>query len=204
MPLRRSYARKTARPRSAYVRKGRATASVARVKNLIARNVDKDDVNTVVAGGTVLTAGALYNVLTTADITDDAKLDKLSLRFSLTNVTNANQLVRVIIFQFKMSSNIGAPTVANILNTASPLSGYTENYNVYANILSDKSYTMNLFNKSMLVSKHNYFKKNLLTFKNNATSGLNANDVWMLVIGTVNTNTTLSSIYMDCKYHQVD
>jgi len=203
MPLRRSYARKTARP-YAGKSKGRAVATVKQVKSLISRNVDKDDVNTVIAGGTVLTAGSVYNVLTTSDITDDAKLDKLSLRFSLTNITNANQLVRVIIFQYKMASAQSAPTVAQILNTATPLSGYTENYNVFCNILSDKSYTMNLFNKSMLVSKLNFFKKNLLTFKNNATSGLNANDVWMLVIGTVNTNTTLSSIYMDCKYHQVD
>lgn len=184
-------------------RKTRKLATVQQVKSLIARNVDKEDFNKVVAGGTVLTAGAIFSLLDTADITDDAKLDKLSLRFSLTNITNANQLVRVIIFQYKQSSAISAPTVASVLNTASPLSGYVENYSQTAHILSDKSYTMNLFNKSMITVSHPYFKR-MLGFKNNATSGLDGNNVFMIVIGTVNTNTTLSSIYLDCKYHQVD
>lgn len=184
-------------------RKTRKLATVKQVKALIARNVDKEDFNKVVAGGTVTTAGALYSLIDTADITDDAKLDKLSLRFSLTNVTNANQLVRVIIFQYKQSTAVSNPAVSQILNTASPLSGYVENYSTQINILSDKSYTMNLFNKSMITVNHPFFKR-LNTFKNNATSGLDGNTVHALVIGTVNTNTTLSSLYVDCKYHQID
>jgi len=184
-------------------RKSKKLATVKQVKNLISRNVEKNEQKITVAGGTVVTAGAIYD-LWAGNITKDSKIDELSLRFTLTNVTNANQLVRVIIFQYKQSSSQVAPTVGNILDTASPLAQYTENTKqTYAHILSDRSYTMNLFDKSLIAVNIPYFKR-VLHYKNNATSGLDLNELYMLVIGTVNTNTTLSSMYVDVKYHEID
>lgn len=182
----------------------RKLATVKQVKNLISRNVDKEEKPLTVAGGTVTTAGALYNLVSTTDITDDAKIDSLSLRYSLTNVTNANQLVRVIIFQYKQSTAISNPSVTgNVLDSANPLAPYIENVSTQCHILSDRSYTMNLFDKSMITVNHPYFKR-MINFKNNATSGLDGGTIWMLVIGTVNTNTTLSSMYVHVKYHETD
>lgn len=184
-------------------RKSKRLATVKQVKNLIARNVNKDEKPITTAGGTVVTAGALYNLVSTTDITGDAKIDSLSLRYSLTNVTNANQLVRVIIFQFKQSTAVSNPSVGQVLDTASPLSSYVENVSTQCHILSDRSYTMNLYDKSMITVNHSYFKR-MINFKNNATSGLDGGTIWMLVIGTVNTNTTLSSMYTHVKYHETD
>lgn len=184
-------------------RKSKRLATVKQVKNLIARNVNKDEKPITTAGGTVVTAGALYNLVSTTDITGDAKIDSLSLRYSLTNVTNANQLVRVIIFQFKQSTAVSNPSVGQVLDTASPLSSYVENVSTQCHILSDRSYTMNLYDKSMITVNHSYFKR-MINFKNNAISGLDGGTIWMLVIGTVNTNTTLSSMYTHVKYHETD
>lgn len=178
------------------------TATVKQVKSLIARNVDKDEIRTTVAGGTVLVAGAIYNILSSTDITDDAKIKSFKLRFSLTNVTNANQLVRCILFQYKFSSGQSAPTVATVLDTATPLAQYQENVTDAAHILFDRTYAMNLFDRS-LINVNIPYVKNMLTFKNNATSGINSNDVWMIVIGTVNTNTTLSSMYALTQYQNI-
>lgn len=197
MPLRKSYARKSAKP---YRRMPMAT--VKQVKSLIARNVDKEELRKTVAGGTVTTAGTLYSLLNTTDLDDSAKLDKLSLRFSITNVTNANQLVRVILFQYKQATAIASPTVGDILQDATPLGQFRQNIGQFIHLLSDKTYTMNLFNKSMVSVNIPYFK-NLLTFKNDPVSGFDGNVVYALVIGSVNTNTTLSSIYVACKYHEL-
>lgn len=208
MPLRSSYARKTAKPYAKATSRGkqaRKLATVKQVKRLINANVDKVEEWPTSTTGAITIAGLVKNVanytnLGGGSLDDDIILDKVALKFYITNVTNANNIVRLILVNWKDGST--AFTSAGQLMTGSGInapinrSGTADAFEV----LMDKTYKMNLFDKSTVVFNLPYLKDKIrLRYDpNGSVSGL-----YLLSMSLVDTNTTQSALAMDIKYHKV-
>jgi len=136
------------RPKSAPNRK---LATVGVVKRLINRNIDKV--------GAISQAISAANVTTTAGIqalnpagTTDCIYDSFDIRLVLKNPT-LNVAVRLLFFQWKDTST---PTVADVLTVANPFGHFDDGDCIKRlKVLSDKTYSMNLFDKFLsLIAKN--------------------------------------------------
>lgn len=173
-------------------RKGRKLATVKQVKALISRSVDKVWVANTIAGGAIPIAGLVTALSTGASgFGQNEQIHSYNIRFRITNVTNVNNTVRVIIFQWKDSTT---PVLTDVLESAIPNQVYQDNLRSgMVHMLSDSTHQFNLYDKSALSFNKTFYKKKLLPVKTDGTDYWNY--LWMLTVSLVDTNTTLSSVY---------
>lgn len=182
-----------------YKRKGRKLATVGAVKRIINNMTDKAPLATIVTGGAIIQAGTIYNVQSSTTANSDARWVNYEIRFKVTNITNANNTVRFILFQYKDDAT---PTTDDVLNTAVLPEVYVNvaHFGRVVHILNDVTYSMNLFDKSQHVFyfKHGAKSMRRAYFDNDGV----LNKVYLLAISSdADTNTTLGSMYIHEDYY---
>lgn len=175
-------------------RRNRKVATIGSVKRMIMSRLDQVRGLDSLAGGAIVIAGTVYAV---KGIQVVNTVLKHTMRFSITNVTNANNLVRIIFFQWGSETT---PTTLDVLETAKVDEVYENSSNQplstkRLNILSDRTYSFNLFDKSERSFKINLHLKKIRP-RTEALDGVN-NKVYALFISNVDTNTTLGTMYFD-------
>lgn len=173
------------------------------VKTMINRNVDKEEQYLAPTTGTIIAAGlvkdlATFTTLGSGSIAENIYIDSFNMRFYVTNVTNANQVVRHLVVYWK---NPGVSCTLGNIVSGSGVNAQILLESPNFDILYDKTFNMNLFNKSSYTINIPYLKKCPKILKYDEAGTGSNQGLYLISISTVDTNTTQSAISVRVRYH---